>query len=521
MSNGTPDPIAAILAAADAMAQASDAARAFNTLAAQEEIEPPPDLLPQPKPKRAHKPKLSLVEVDGSNAPPCDPPEPVPPPFSEDAIAARMVLLYGQDWRYAPKRGLWLRWDGYHWQEEELPVMADLAKHVCREVVNFDQGVLLPEGQKRTLCSAKTHNAVVKITGYDTAICTRESQWDVDKLALATPGGVVDLRTGELRPAKREDYMSQITSVAPSPTPDCPLWRAFLATVTAGDATLEDYLQRLAGYSLTGLTTEHVFAFFYGTGANGKSVFLKTIAAIMQDYTKQADIATFTESQNDRHTTEIARLQKARLVISQETEASKKLSESKIKTMTGGDKLTARFMRQDDFEYTPIFKLILAGNHRPGLNDVGEAMRRRVHIVPWAVTIPQDERDTHLEEKLRAEHPGILRWMIEGCLAWRQMGLMPPASVTSATDEYLEAEDALRGWMDECIEVNPLGSVPIGTIYTNYVEFCERNKEHPWGKKRLLQTLTSREGITPEREFGVKVLKGLLLADGPVQGALM
>jgi putative DNA primase/helicase len=208
-------------------------------------------------------------------------------------------------------------------------------------------------------------------------------------------------------------------------------------------------------------------------------------------------------------------------VFTQETEGSKRLSESKIKMMTGGDKLTARFMRQDDFEFQPKFKIIMAGNHKPGLQDVGEAMRRRVHIVPWAVTIPPDERDHALDAKLVPEHGGILRWMIDGCLAWRHGGLNPPASVLAATDEYMEAEDALAGWMEECCILDPTLSTSIGLVYPDYVAYCEKSKEHAWSKKRLLQNLYARDGLSADREYGIRVVKGMGLKDGESQVGML
>lgn len=477
--------------------------------ASQSTTAPASDVIPPSRKNARPRAKLALVPPDGSTPPPDDPPAPTPPAFSEDSLAAQLVHKHGNDWRYCPRRGHWYRWDGFHWNEEELPTMWDLTRMLCREVVNYEQGALLSEPAKRGLCAAKMHNAIVTIASRDAAITVRDEQWDTDLWALATPAGVVDLTSGELRPARREDYMSQIASVAPAPEPLCPLWRAFLSTVTAGDTALEDYLQRLAGYCLTGLTSEQMFAFFYGTGGNGKGVFLRTLAAIMKDYVKHADITTFTESSTDRHTTEIARLCKSRLVITQETEGSKRLAESKIKMMTGGDKLTARFMRQDDFEFAPKFKIIMAGNHKPGLQDVGEAMRRRVHIVPFTVTIPREQRDLHLEDKLATEHPAILRWMIDGCLAWRRLGLAPPASVLAATEDYMEMEDGLRSWFDECLTLDPSAVSAPGELYASYVTYCEASKEHPWSKKRLMQALYKRDGLSAIREYGVRMVKGV------------
>ena len=175
----------------------------------------------------------------------------------------------------------------------------------------------------------------------------------------------------------------------------------------------------MCGYALTGITREHALFFLYGTGANGKSVFLNTVSGIMADYATTAPIETFIASRDERHPTDIAGLQGARLVTAFETEDGRRWAESKLKALTGGDRVAARFMRQDFFEFVPQFKLLIAGNHKPRLRAVDEAMRRRFNLVPFTVTIPEPERDKDLAEKLRDEWPGILRWMVERCLAWQ------------------------------------------------------------------------------------------------------
>ena len=266
-------------------------------------------------------------------------------------------------------------------------------------------------------------------------------QWDADPWLLNTPDYVIDLRTGVQRTHSPEDYITRLAAV--SPGGECPTWHAFLDRVTAGDKELQSFLQRVAGYSLTGITTEHALFFLYGKGANGKSVFVNTIAGILADYHKTAPIETFTAAHGDRHPTDLAMLRGARAVTATETEEGRKWAESRIKALTGGDRISARFMRQDFFEYTPQFKLIIAGNHKPGLRSVDEAIRRRFNLVPFTVTIPPDERDPKLTEKLKAEWPGILQWMVEGCLEWQRIGLAPPKVVAEATAAYLEAEDAV------------------------------------------------------------------------------
>jgi putative DNA primase/helicase len=238
---------------------------------------------------------------------------------------------------------------------------------------------------------------------------------------LNTPDGVIDLRTGDVRPHDPLDYMTKIAAVAPRG--GCPLFLKFLDRITHGDAELIAYLRRVFGYALTGDVSEHALFFGHGTGANGKSVLLSTMAGMMGDYHKTAPIETFTATDSDRHPTDLAMLRGARLVTATETEEGRRWAESRIKTLTGGDPVAARFMRQDFFEYWPQFKLVIAGNHKPGLRSVDEAIRRRFHLIPFAVTIPPEERDAELAEKLKAERPGILQWLVEGCLEWQIEGL--------------------------------------------------------------------------------------------------
>jgi P4 family phage/plasmid primase-like protien len=192
-------------------------------------------------------------------------------------------------------------------------------------------------------------------------------------------------------------------SSAVGPRGDCPKWKAFLNRIMKGDAEMIAYLQRICGYCLTGDTSEQAMFFGYGVGANGKGVFLQTVGRILGDYAKAAAIETFTESKTDRHPTELARLHNARLVTATETEGGKHWAESRIKLLTGGDAVTAHFMRKDDFEYVPLFKLFFSGNHKPGLRSIGEAIRRRLKMINFAVTIPENERDPHFADKLKDE----------------------------------------------------------------------------------------------------------------------
>lgn len=210
------------------------------------------------------------------------------------------------------------------------------------------------------------------------------------------------------------------------------------------------FLQQICGYCLTGSTQEHALFFFYGPGGNGKSVFLNTVSGVVGDYTVTAAMETFTASQHDRHSTELAMLRGARLVTASETEEGRAWAENRIKALTGGDPITARFMRQDNFTFRPAFKLLIAGNHKPVLKNVDDAARRRFNILPF---IRKPVRpDPELEAKLRSEWPGILRWMIEGAVMWQATGLVRPDAVEDETNAYFEAQDTFGQWLaDECV----------------------------------------------------------------------
>jgi putative DNA primase/helicase len=290
-----------------------------------------------------------------------------------------------------------------------------------------------------------------------------------------------------------------------------PLWLEFLDRVTDKDKELQAYLQRVSGYCLTGVTTEHAMFFLYGTGANGKSIFVNTLRAILGDYAVVAPMETFVECIGDRHPADLAMLRGARLVVAQETEKGRRWAEAKIKQMTGGDPITARYMRQNFFTYVPQFKLMIAGNHKPSLSSVDEAIRRRFHLIPFTVTIPADERDPDLFEKLKAEWPGILQWAVDGCLEWRRIGsLAPPKAVIDATNEYLAEEDHFMRWVEECCVT---GSQHWGIgdrLWSSWKAWAERNNERALTRKAFAGAMISH-GYQPSRSQQVRGYDGISL----------
>ena len=409
-----------------------------------------------------------------------------PPVFSDEALGLRFAERHLGDLRFVAAWNKWLIWDGARWRIDDTILAFDYSRAICREAAAECNKPKLAA----TIASAKTVAAVERLARADRRIAATVDQWDADPWALNTPSGVIDLRTGKMRPHRAEDYITQITAVAPGA--DCPLFLAFLARITDNDASLVSYLQRVLGYALTGLTKEHALFFLFGTGANGKSVFLSTVSGILANYHKTAAPETFTISHNDRHLSELARLRGARVVSVTETEEGRRWAESRIKQMTGGDVVAANFMRQDQFEFRPVFKLFVAGNHKPSLRSVDEAIRRRFNLIPFIVTIPPDQRDGELVEKLKAEWPGILTWMVKGCLEWQAKGLNPAKVVRDATEAYLSAEDALAVWTDEKCERDPKAWASSSELYGSWAGYAAQAGEFAGSLKAFSQSLESR-----------------------------
>lgn len=422
---------------------------------------------------------------------------------TDDDLALEFAVRHAARLRYVALWGRWMRWEATVWREDTTLAVFDAVRQMIR---GMRDGV--EERNAARLLSAQTVSAVERLAKSDRRLAATVDQWDADPMLLGTPAGVVDLRTGELRTADPLAYLTKRTAVAPGG--EAPRWRAFLREVTNDDPALEDYLQRLVGYALTGSIQEHALAFFYGTGGNGKGVFLNTLTGVFGDYAKVASMDTFTAAKGDRHPADLAMLRGARLVTAQETEAGAPWAEARVKALTGGDPITARFMRQDFFTFTPTFKLLVAGNHKPTLRGVDEAMRRRLHLIPFTRQIPADSRDPMLPERLREEWPGILRWAIDGCLAWQEHGLAAPAAVLEATSDYFATEDAIQRWMDECCRTDPAFAARSGDLFASWRSWADANGERVGSNKALSQELAKR-GFAPSRTRAERRILGIAL----------
>ncbi len=367
---------------------------------------------------------------------------------TEDEGAILFAERHQGQLRFCHDHGAWFEWTGSIWKRNGTARAFHFARELARQMA---------ESQDRktevTARKASFAGAVERFARADPVFAVTAETWDRDPWLLGTPGGTVDLRTGLLRLAKPEDGITKTTARTPTDTAQCPLWLKFLAEATNHDVEMVRFLQLWAGYSLTGDTREHALVFVFGPGGNGKSVAVNVQVGIMGDYATTAAMDVFIASSGDKHPTDLAMLRGARLVTASETEEGRQWAESRIKQLTGGDRITARFMRQDFFTFLPSFKLQIIGNHKPGLRNVDDAARRRFNLVPFIHTPAAPDRQ--LEEKLKPEWPGILRWAIDGCMAWQRDGLVRPASIKAATEAYFADQDTFGAWLEEDCDVEP------------------------------------------------------------------
>jgi putative DNA primase/helicase len=417
---------------------------------------------------------------------------------TEESAAREWVLMHHDAWRYDHGIACFYQWDGSRWKKDDQR----LAFHLIGEHLRIAGSLL---GKKSLAPKATVARGIEAFVIANPKIGVPHDRWDSDDFLLGTPSGTVDLRTGRTRAASAADFLTRSTKVAPKAgKPE--RWIQFIGEVTNGDRELGRFLQQTLGYCLTGSTREHALFFVFGAGKNGKSVLLNTATRILGDYATTAAMDTFTASHGDKHPTDLARLDGARLVAASETEEGRAWAESRIKQLTGGDRIAARFMRQDFFEFTPKFKLFIVGNFQPVLHNVDAAMRRRFNIIPFVHTPPQP--DMELEDKLAAEHPQILAWMIEGCRDWISNGLCRPAAVVKATERYFEDQDIVGQWVTErCDERNGALGKP-KDLFESWGQFAGENGEAV-GSQKALAGILQKRGFRPIRTSAGRFWEGI------------
>jgi putative DNA primase/helicase len=427
--------------------------------------------------------------------------------ITEDGIAEIFARRHAGTLRYCHHSRAWFEWNGVRWRRDETARAFQYSRRLGREHSAGRNPAEIRQARKVAFASG-----VERFAMSDEAFAVTSEVWDQDLYLLGTPDGTVDLRTGNLRPAESSDGITKLTAVGPAFGVPCPRWLAFLDEATGGDAELIRFLRQWCGYSLTGDTREHAFVFMYGEGGNGKSVFLSTLTGIAGDYARVASMQAFTASKNDRHLTEIASLQGARIVTASETEHGKAWAEARLKSLTGGDTISARFVKKDAFEFVPQLKLTVVGNHKPKLQNVDEAMRRRLSIVPF--TRKPANPDPMLERKLREEWPAILAWMIEGCLNWQANGLVRPDGVKAATTEYFETQDMFGQWLTEECDLEPGNDHKRETsaaLYSSWSTFAKAAGEEAGSRVEFNDRLGSKGAVSRKGTGGRREYRGIRL----------
>jgi P4 family phage/plasmid primase-like protien len=433
--------------------------------------------------------------------------------------AQRLVECHGTNLRYCFDSGKWLTWSGRSWMADNDGQVDRFAKETVKSIYceagcstnisdrgNLAKHALKSEAEGRL-------RAMVNLAKTESSIPVSQSMLDADPWLLNCGNGTIDLRTGQLLAHHRSNLCTKEVPIAFDPDAKCPTWTAFLNRVMADNRALVKFLQRAIGYALTGMTNEEVLFFLYGTGANGKSTFIETCRNLVGDYARQADFDTFVPKENGHPRNDLARLAGARFVAAVEAAQGRQLSENVIKQATGRDVIAARFLYHESFEYSPQFKLFLVANHKPVIVGTDEGIWRRIRLIPFTVTIPPEERDKQLLEKLQRELPGILAWAVRGCLDWQRDGLGEPEAVWTATESYRREMDVMADFIDERCVLGADETEDAGLLYGKFREWSGASGEGAVTQKKFGAQLRER-GFEAGKKRGSRCWFGLRLPRG-------
>lgn len=458
---------------------------------------------PASSPRNGTRPRATPRKVRAPHCP--------PGLYSRDDIGngERLVHLYGDRLLYVEALGGWHAYDGKRWALDDAGQARAMAQRTARGIVReaaeaADAGAgeeevkALASFAAKCSASARLSNMLTEAQPH---VSARPDALDRDPWLFNVQNGTLDLRTGELRAHDPADMLTRLAPVPYDPRAQAPTWRAFLDRIFAGDRDLIAFVQRLAGYALTGSNREQVLTILHGNGANGKTTFVNALTHVMGDrerggYATHTPAGTLLASRYDAGTgptPELAALYGARLVTAAESDASRRLAEALVKEVTGGEPVTCRVpYARTMLTFYPTFTLVLATNHRPRIVGTDWAIWRRIRLVPFNVTIPEEERDPELSERLAAEAPGILAWALEGCRDWQAHGLGVPEAVKTATEAYRSEQDVFAAFLDDCTVHARNADVMCAELYTAYVRWCEGTGERAESDRRFRAAMTER-----------------------------
>lgn len=392
--------------------------------------------------------------------------------------------------RYCYPFGCWFVWNGKYWAKDDGCLVEGLAKDTVKKIhfeverEDYERKQSLIKHALASEARQKINN-MIALAQSEPGISINPSDFDGDHWKLNCRNSVIDLKTGEFLPHKRDYLMTQIIQVDYDPNAHCPNWETFINRIMRdknGDLCENtiSFLQKAIGYSLTGSINEQVLFVLFGSGRNGKSTFINILKELLGDYAKQANPETFIAKQaSGGIPNDLARLKGSRLVTAVEIEEGKRMAESLVKQLTGGEPIIARFLHQEFFEFLPTFKLFLVTNHIPLIRGTDEGIWRRMRLIQFNAVITPEEMDKNLTETLLKELSGILNWAVAGCLMWQREGLGVPTEIVEATDGYRNEMDSFKSFIDECCVINPKAIVATQKLYSAFHEWCSGNGEHP------------------------------------------
>jgi len=424
------------------------------------------------------------------------------PRNTDQGNAQRLVARHGGDLRYIHPWGRWLTWTGKRWKIDDTGGVLRYAKDTVRGMFHqADPGDGYPIDRELAKHAMKSESkggieAMVSLARSEPGIPITPREFDADPYLLNTESGTVDLRTGALREHRREDLITKIAPVEYAPDAEASAWEAFLERILPSEA-LRRFVQRVLGYAAAGVVSEEILVILYGVGANGKSTLVNAVMEALGDYAMQA-APDLLLAKRGSHPTELADLFGARFVASVEVDEGRRLAESLVKQLTGRDRIRARRMREDFWEFDPTHTVFLATNHRPEVRGTDLAIWRRIKLVPFEVTIPDDEQDKQLPQKLRAELSGILAWIVRGCVEWQREGLGASEEVRTATEGYRAEMDVLAAFIEDRCVVGPKTSANATDLYHAYQEWCDENGEK-WEKQTKFGLRLGERGFRREK----------------------
>ena len=403
--------------------------------------------------------------------------------FTDTTNAYRLLTEYGKDIRYNSLWKKWLVWNGNHWEMDDGYMIHDkglkIVRGIYEELLKTSDIRDRLEIEKHAMQSesARRRKALIEVASWIPELNIKTDSLDTNPWLFNVKNGTIDLKAGEVRPPNPDDLITRIANVEYNPDAGCPAWKKFIMEIMGYNAELIHFIQNAAGWAITGDTSEQTMFILFGTGANGKSTFLNTIMNLLGDYAIATPTETFMKKTGDQITNDIARLRGTRFVTTTEAEHGKRLSEPLIKQITGNDRMTARFLYGEFFNFVPTFKIWMATNHKPVIKGTDHGIWRRIKLIPFITRIEEENQDKHLEEKLMAEGSGILNWLIEGAMRWCKEGLKTPNIIISATDEYRAEMDIIGNFIRErCIQKEGV-SIRSRELFKCYQEWCMENNE--------------------------------------------